>query len=301
MVVFSVVGGVGLVAVQLLLAPALPNPHDLIGVLFASMPVIGEWVVPLGAMAGITALLARWRREGEWVALQAAGISGGHLIPAALTLGIAVGIGTAFLTHQGAPWGRATFFDVLVHQIVPLPGRATSVGGLTVLPGSASEGGLQDLLLVWEHPEGLVVASAAQGQLGGDGGTLELLQGEVIGPQARLTFERLAVPLPQVSRMAPPSAWTDRALAESSDAYHHAIGFKRTVWPLASVLFVLVSVPWTLAGRAWAMPIVVLSWWTAVRICDGLAPIVGGLGSAVLPLILLTLATGWSWLRWASR
>ncbi len=286
----------------MLRAPALPEAEGLFRVFLASAPVLGEWVLPLGALAGLTALLTRWRSEGEWLALQAAGIAGRHLVAPALSIGLVVGLGTAALTHHGAVWGRATLFDVLVHQVQPLPGRATSIGGLTVLPGTVEgvEDGLRDLLLAWEGPDGLLVASAAVGRLS-QGRVLELEEGEVLGASGRLTFDRLQLPLPDSARRPPPSAWTGPDLARSSDPYLQAIRLKRNVWPLAGVLLLLLSVPLSLSGRGWTVPGAVLGWWAAVRACDGLALQMGGLGSALLPLLLLGGFSFWTWWRWSER
>ncbi len=299
-VVFTVVGGVGLIASQLLRAPALPSWAGLATVLGASLPVIGEWVLPLGTLAGLTLLLSRWRAEGEWTALQAAGLSGRHLVPAAVAGGLLLAVGTAALTHQGAPWGRATLFDTLVHQVVPLPGRATTVGDLTVLPAAVDNAGLIDLIVAGGEGEARWVAHAATGHLSEDR-TLVLQDGAWLGRAGSLGFGRLVLPLPSVVARPPPSAWTDQALQGSSDAYHQALHHKRTTWPLAGVLLLLFAVPVTLVGRAWTVPLSVFGWWVVVRLADGLAATVGGLASAWLPLVLLAGVTMLTWQRWRER
>ncbi|GEM_PF-1942649 len=298
--VFSVVGGVGLIAAQLLRAPALPGLQGLAVVIGASAPVLGEWVVPLGGLAGLALLLARWRAEGDWTALQAAGLSGRTLVPGILAGGLVLALATGALAHLGAPWGRATLVDTLVHQVVPLPGRATSIGDLTLLPGRVDDDGLGDLFLAWGDGEHGLVAHAASGQLG-ESGQLVLLDGQVLGPAGHLAFGRLALPLPTAFGRPPPSAWPDRALAESGEPYHLALRYKRTIWPLASLLLLLLAVPGVLSGRSWTVPLSVVGWWAAVRVCDGLAASLGGLGSAVLPLVLLAVSTGWCWSRWEGR
>ena len=299
-VVFSVVGGVGLIAVQLLRAPALPSWPGLAAVVGASLPVIGEWVLPLGVLAGLTLLLARWRAEGEWTALQASGLSGRHLLPAAVAGGVVLALGTSVLTHQGAPWGRATLFDTLVRQVVPLPGRATTVGDLTVLPAAADDAGLIDLIVTGGDAEGQWVAHAATGQLSQDR-TLVLQDGQWLGRAGSLGFGRLVLPLPSVVARPPPSAWSDQVLSASPDAYHQALHQKRTTWPLAGGLLLLLAVPAALVGRSWTVPLSVFGWWVAVRLSDGLAGMLGGWLSAWLPLFLLSAVTVLAWQRWGER
>lgn len=298
--VFGVIGWVGLVAVHLLRAPALPPAEGLARVALASLPVLGEWILPLGVLAGLTGLLARWRSEGEWLALRATGTAGRRLVPAVLAVGVALAAATAGLTHQGAPWGRAVIVDVLTRTVSPLPGRATALGGLTVLPGGTGDDGLTDLLLAWEGPDGVVVAAAEQGRLAVGSG-LVLEWGAVLGPAGELSFDRLQVPLPPSAQRPPPSAWPGPELRASVDPYHRAIGHKRAVWPLATVLLVLLAVPGVLSGWGWTVPLSVVGWWALVRTCDGLAPLLGGLASALLPLVVLAGVAALAWQRWADR
>ncbi len=298
--VFAVIGGVGLVAAQLLRAPALPDGAGLRDVLLGAAPVLGEWVLPLGGLAGLVALLVRWRAEGEWLTLRAAGLGGRHLVPPVLACGLAIGGLTLALGHEGAPWGRATLFDVLVHQVSPRAGRATSVGGLTVLPGLSSGEDLHDLFLIYDGGEASLHAHAAIGRIAPDQG-LQLEHGQALGEGFGLAFETLELPPPQATSRPPPSAWPGSQLAASDDPYHQAIGHKRSTWPVAAVLLMLLALPASLSGRAWTVGGAVVGWWVVVRTCDGLAPSLGGLGSALLPLALLGVATAWTWRRWGDR
>jgi hypothetical protein len=169
-----------------------------------------------------------------------------------------------------------------------------------VLPAAVEEDGLLDLIVAWGQGDDAWVAHAAAGQLGQDR-TLFLQDGALLGAQGGLTFDSLALPLPAMTARPPPSAWPDRQLADSPEPYHQALRHKRTTWPLAGALLLLLAVPCTLTGRAWTVPLSVFGWWAAVRVCDGLVASVGGLTSALLPLGLLLAVTALTWRLWCER
>ncbi len=298
--VFGVVGAVGLIAAQLLRAPAMPTAEGLARVAVACLPVLGEWVLPLGGLAGLALLLARWRAEGEWLALQAAGVSGRHLVAPALLGGLLLSGGTAALTHQGGPWGRATLFDVLLSQVALTPGKATTLGQLTLLPGEVDSDGLADLFVSHGQGSDLLVAHARTGALSPDR-TLVLEHGTLWTDAGAAEFGRLTVPLPEASRRAAPSAWPGTELAASADPYHRALWHKRSVWPAAGAVLLLLALPCTLVGRGWTLPLAVVGWWAAVRVCDGLVVTLGGALAALLPLVALCGVTVAVWWRWEGR
>jgi lipopolysaccharide export LptBFGC system permease protein LptF len=306
------VGGVGLGAAEVLRAPATPDLAALGALALAIGPVVLGTGLPLAALVGVAAALGQWRDEGEWLALRSAGWGGRALLPALLAVALAVGAASWALNHWLEPAARAQIRHALREGLHPAPGRVLDLGATALVADEVDGERLRGLFFATEEGGGaLVVGTAARGSLTTERLVLEdgLLHAPG-DPALGVAFERAELPLALpgvrvelVERSdASLEAVIERMQADGRDAsYERAVLEKRSAWPLASALMVLLAGPLALGGRAWALGGAVLGYWAAVRGFDHAAASLGGAAAAWSPPLLLALACAAAWLGWRER
>jgi len=304
----------------LLQAPVLPGPGPLIQLLGALLPGVVALALPLGLLFGSTATAWRWADEGQLLALHGSGLGGRRLLPAMLLCGLLLGGVQALLTHWLEPMGRRTAAKALVLAAQELrlqPDQAAILDSVLVHAEEVDGALAEDLFLA----RGSQIAVAEQGNLGTPG-ILYLERGEIIslreGSDARpeiewsLKFDEARVPLElPVLRLDPPtlsaSELQDRISRMETQGQAPLVEkttwYKRSTLPMALPLLGLLGL--ALGARrvrpAISATSVGLGWWTLMRICDHLVPVIGAEVSVLTPLAGLMLLTGWSWVRWAER
>ena len=103
------------------------------------LPVLLVTCLPLAGLAGLLAVLARWGRDGEWLALRAAGVGRLRLSLVVLPVSLVIGLPVFFLGHQLAPTGLMALEMMIRHEglggkISRLePGRIVEMGSGNVL------------------------------------------------------------------------------------------------------------------------------------------------------------------------
>ena len=317
LVALLAVGGIGLGAVEVLRAPAAPDASALGTLALALGPVVLGSGLPLAALVGVVAVAGQWREEGEWLALRAAGWGGRGLLPALLTAALAVGASSWLLNHQLEPAARSQIRAALREGLRPAPGRVLELGDAALVADAIEsdpvEGDtLVGLFFAWEEAGGtLAVGSAARGRLTDDALVLEDGVFHAPGdPALGVRFETATVPLALPSARVELVERTDASLGKLVDrmeaagknaGYERSVLAKRSAWPIASALMVLLAAPLALGGRAWAVAVAVLGYWAAVRGFDHAARSLGGLAAAWAPPGLLLALTVAAWASWRER
>ncbi|MCP4806409.1 MAG: LptF/LptG family permease [Proteobacteria bacterium] len=303
-VLFSVVGVLGVVAVQLVQAPVTPGPDVASRLLLCALPVVASTGGPLAVLTGFGAALMGWRRAGRWRALMASGVGASQLVPGVLALALLVGSLTATCTHRLEPQARASARDALLEPLRPRPGRLLSVAGLA-LHAEQVEG---DLLLELFFAVEDTVGSARAGELTDE--ALVLHDGRVLAGETLVEFDLLRIPLPEPSPRVQLVERSDAALADlvermiasGKDArYEASILHKRTSWPVGAALLILMAPPLVLGRRTLALAVSPVVFFGLVRLCDHAVGSLGALGSAWLPVGLLVLANLAAWTGWRDR
>lgn len=311
------VGGIGLGAVEVLRAPAAPDAAALGALALALGPVVLGSGLPLAALVGVVAVASQWREEGEWLALRAAGWGGRGLLPGLLTAALMVGASSWILNHQLEPAARSQIRAALREGLRPAPGRVLELGDAAIVADAIEHDPIEGdtmigLFFAREEAGGtLAVGSAARGRLVGDALVLEDGVFHAPGePALGVRFETATVPLELPLAKVELVERTDASLRrlvsrmESSGqnaGYERSILSKRSAWPVASALMVLLAAPLALGGRAWAVAAAVLGYWAAVRGFDHAARSLGGVLAAWSPPGLLAVLTAAVWASWRDR
>lgn len=311
LVALLAVGGIALGAVEVLRAPVTPDAAALGALALALGPVVMGSGLPLAALIGVVTVASHWREEGEWLALRAAGWGGRGLLPALLIASLSVGAASWALNHRLEPAARSEIRAALREGVRPAPGKMLNLGGAAVLADAVEGDELRGLFFAREEAGGLVVGSAARGRIAGEALTLE--DGELHAPgepALAVRFETATIPLEPPKSRVELVERSDEALAKlvarmeaagQNASYEQAVLSKRSAWPLASALMVLLALPLALSGRAWAVAAAVLAYWAAVRGFDHAAQSVGGLVAAWGPPGMLGAVTAAVWALWRER
>lgn len=301
---FGLVGALGLVAVQLLQAPVTPEPVVAARLLAFAVPALASLGLPLAALTGTAAALVSFRRAGRWQALMACGGGSRGLIPGLLTLALGLGLATAASTHVLEPAGRAGARDALASRVLPRPGRLVTWGGLALQANTVEDDRLGEVFFAVDE----TVGTARSGEL--DDGVLTLRSGRTLAGDTLVEFDTLRVPLPGPDVRVELVERTDAALRElvermernGKDAsYEESVLLKRTSWPVAAALLLLLAPPLVLGRRTPLLALGPLGYFAAVRGCDAVVAHLGAAGSAWLPVAGLALAVAVSWWRWRER
>lgn len=306
-----VVGIVGFVGARALQAPALPSGAALLTLAGCATPTVLGLVAPLACVVGLSGTLRRWRQEGQWTAVQAAGLGGRVLLGPALGFALAVGGLCWVSAHHLEPAARAAARGLVTEALRPRPGVPLQIGTVTLLADAVDASGLTGVFFAvdgptWPRVGSARAASLAPGQLLLESGVVHLPG----PPQARVDFERLTLPLPVPDHRVELNERSDAALAaliarmeaRGRDAgYERAVLLKRSAWPVAAALLVLICPPLALRRRALWPAVPIVAYWGLVRGLDAGARAVGGGVAAWLPVALLGLAVAWTWGRWRER
>ena len=140
----------------------------LLSLMGAVVPGFLAVVLPVGHLAALWAVLARWRRDGEWIGLRAVGVSFNRVawLTAPLSLGVALGV--AGFVHLVAPANLA-LGEALIKEAAPealarmiQPGRLVRLGDAKIYVAEITPDG------AWRHP--LIVRE--------DGGETDVIRAE---------------------------------------------------------------------------------------------------------------------------
>jgi lipopolysaccharide export LptBFGC system permease protein LptF len=294
-------GALGLVAAQVLAAPARPSGGALLELSLLAVPVIAGIAGPLAVLVGLAAGLSIWRREGAWEALQASGVRGRSLLGGLGGLALLVaglGLGSA---HALEPSCRAEARELLRESLRPVPGRLVQLGPLTLRAEEVSDEGFARLFLAAEG----VVGTADRGQLDEDG--LRLVRARLLAGDTLIEVEELHLPLelPGVRiELVERSDASLRGLVERMDrrgansGYERSVLLKRSAVPVAMGLLVLAVAPLVLGRRAWMVGGLALLHWGLVRLGDKALALHSAELAAWLPTLLIGVLVGLIWLRW---
>lgn len=300
-------------AALLLGAAVVPSPGVIMAVLPRLLPAVLELTLPVAFLVGLMVGFGRWREEGTWIALRAAGVGGRRLLGPTLALGLAMGLLTGLCAHQLAPQGRraaARQLAAAASAVELVPGRFLQLGD-TVLH-RPDEGGL-----LLAQGDAVLLAQEADLEQREGGLQLRLGQGRLLSRGAdglELSFERASVPLPlhQAGRRV---ELTERSGAELADlvermraqgrdpSYEHSILLKRTSATLLPLLLALLALPLALrwGGRPGHIMGVVLATWALQRIGDAGCLLLGPGLAAGLPALGLAALSALLWAGWRDR
>ncbi len=306
--------GLVLQATGLLLTTAVvPDLSTTLRICGGLLPAVLEYALPVAFLVGATVAYGRWKSEGTWVALRAAGVGGRRLLLPVLALGLIGALLLAGLAHHVAPAGRRGVSRELSEahgHVKLLPGHFMQLRGVVL------HRGLQGSLMV---AEGDTVLVARQGSLEPrEGGLLvRLNDGRAMGAgpdSATLAFDEALLPLP-LSASGRRVELAERADAELSSLigrmrdrgkqanYEQVLLLKRTTLPLAMLLLPWVCLPLGLrwGGKPSHTVAVAVGFWALVRIGDGACATIGAGPAAALPLLGLAIASLALWAGWADR
>ncbi len=293
------------------------DPLTWVRVLALAVPSLWSIALPAAAAVGIAAAVSRWVEEGAWIGARAAGLSGRHLLPAALVLGGVLAAATAAMTRAGETAARrqtARALSEAAEAASLWPGQAVDLGGVTVRPTRVADDGWSEELFL---AGGGAVGTAARGRVvwAGDVLAVELEDGVMVvgdDPPVRVRFERWVRELPPPS--APRLELDQRSNAElvtvarrtersGRDAsYEWSILYKRLLHPLSALLLPVALIPAATRRRAAAsVGLAVVYYLVAVRLGDHLSPSVGPLVAAAFGPVGVALWAAVAWARWGDR
>ncbi len=312
--VLLLVAGLLLQLSGLLLGSALiPGPGLLSLLVPALAPSALELALPVAFLVGLMAGYGRWHAEGTWIALRAAGLGGRRLVLPALIPAALVALLLATSTHLLAPAGRRA----------AARGLADAASAMELVPGRFVQAG--EALLLRGDDGALLVASdraastARSGTLiSREGGLLLRLEhGRIHGlsdQPLELDFATAEIPIPVTTSgrrvelaersSAELAALVERMRGRGRDAsYEHCVLLKRSTLPLVPLLLPLLALPLALrwGGRPSHSLLVVLGYWSLLRLGDLACHSIGAPLAACLPLLGLGLAAALLWLRWRDR
>lgn len=296
----------GLVATTVLRAPVLLRPGLLPTLVALVLPGALNLGLPLAVMGGVAALLSRWREDGVWVALQAAGTQQRALLPGLILLALVAGGSCWVLGHRVEPAAQARLGAL---QVSPAPGRLLQLGELSLMAEASDGTRLQGVFFAWDKAGSTLLGRAERGTWGTDGLVLEQVRAHQPGePELRLDLERLT--LRPESRRVQGVERDDRSLqaliqrmeARGRDAWaERSLLMRRDAWPAAAALLVLLAAPLALSGRSGALVLAPLLFWAAQRALDQLGAGLGPVLVAWGPSGLLGLGVLLAWVRWSLR
>ena len=306
-------------ATLVLRTPILPEPSVLLLATLLLSPSLLLSLLPMALLLGWLVLLRRWEEDGTWTGLAAAGLRGRRLIPSALASGLLVALGMAWMAHALAPAARRASGSLLAESSSPshlLPGRVLQSSSFTMLRSPAG-------WVFFESARDSLsgIASGAELLPSSEGWRVEMADGRVFleeegtsGEVDRLSFRRASLPLdarPQARRLELDER-EDRELLrlarrrESvgvSGAYERNILHKRSTHPIGTLLLPLLALPLGLGrrGRPVVGLVIVLTWWTLVRIGDRLCFTLGAPLASLFPVLGVLLGSALLWGRWRER
>ncbi len=294
-------GALGLVAAQVLAAPARPSLQGLVQLAALAAPVIAGLAGPFAALVGLAAGLSIWRREGAWETLQAAGVRGRSLLGGLGGLALLVGLLGLASAHRLEPACRAQARELLTASLRPVPGRLVQLGPVTLRAERVTQQGYERLFIATEG----LVGTAERGQLDASG--LRLSGARLLVGDTLVELEELELPLELPGARVELVERSDASLADlvqrmeqrgANPGYERAVLLKRTAVPLAMGLLVLAVGPLVLRGRAWMLAGLALGHWGLVRAGDKLLALHSAELAAWLPTLVVGALVAWIWLRW---
>lgn len=298
------VGSVGFVVSRLLAAPVALTPASLGLVAAASLPAIASLALPIAAGLGTVALARRWQAEGEWVALQAAGVGIRNFLGPLLLIAAATGGACYALSHHVEPAARAAAADALARGFELRPGRLIRAGPVALSAREVDGSALRGVFFALDGDGPPRVGGAARGSLAS--GVLILEDGVLHDPGPpgiRVAFDRVELPIPEAGRRWELAERSDAALADlvarmeahgKRAEYERAVLEKRSAWPVAAALLTLLALPLGLRGPT-PPAAALVGYWVMVRVCDQGSASLGGALAAWLPTLLLASLVGAAW------
>ncbi len=319
----AIAGGAGLsllalvgLAVQTLLAmPAAPGVGSAALALAALLPGALELSAPVGLLLGALWVGRAWGERGQWLGLSAAGLPVRQVLGPVLVLSLVATFAQrcwpTSWRRGGAPmrrppWRGLADFDLLPGQPVlwgptgcccrwrrAMRQAATRASSWPRRPGDAGPAGRLDAEagLILEEGQLLLPGGAAAGWT--------------------LDFERATLPLPAAKRRVELAERSSPHLVDligrmrthgKTAAYERLVLWKRSTLAVAMPLLLLLGLALGARGRQPGRmgAAVTLCWWALTRMGDQLVTRLSAPGAALVPLLVLALATALVWRRWRS-
>lgn len=297
-------------------AAVTPGPAGALRLALGLLPVVTAIALPVGLLFGLVASARAWREGGDWRALATAGVGARAVVPAVLLYGLGLALIVAGLTHVLEPLGRTDARQTLARAAGDLrmqPGRPLAVGDALVHAQAVTGPLLGDVLIAG----GRTAVAARTGLLGG-AGIVSLTDGQAVSlgddgaVSWRLDFLRAELRLDVQTPRVELTQRTDAELAaligrlevqgQPATAQRLALA-RRTALPASLPLLALLAVPLGARGArpGAAATLVVLGWWSVLRVADQAATSCGPLLAAWAPVLAVGVAAAIAWASWRDR